>query len=205
MSLSRRFVAVGGLAAVASTSRLLLSAARAEASRPADFIATLGNQAFTVIRGNYTLPQKLAYFQSMLRQDFDIPATAPFILGPSWRLATAPERAQIDELLVSFIVVTFGRRLAEYDVSSLRVTGVRQTPYGPVVTSQLLRPGAPPVGMEWVLSESGGHYRVADVVIDNLSMRFSLRSDIAGLIQRTGGTIGGLIFNMRQTIAGGGM
>lgn len=205
MNLSRRLLAVGGLAAIASASRILLAAAQAVASPAADFIAALGNQAFYVIRGTYTLDQKVAYFQALLRQDFDIPATAPFVLGPWWRLATPPERTDFVELLLSFIVVTFGRRLAGYDVAALRVTGVRQTPYGSVVTSQLLRPGAPPVGMDWVLSQSSGGYRVADVVIDGVSMRLSLRSDIAAMMQRTGGTIAGLIFNMRQTIAGGGM
>ena len=203
MSPSRRIFAIVSLAAIASASPILLSAAKAETSPPAEFIAMLGNQAFAVLRGNYTLQQKLAYFHSMLRQDFDIPAAAPFILGPWWRVATQPERTAFVELLASFIVVSFGRRLAEYDVSSLRVTGVRQMPYGAVVTSQLLRSGAPPVGMNWVLSESSGSYRVADVVIDGVSMRLSLRSDVADLIQRTGGTVAGLIFNMRQTIAGG--
>lgn len=205
MSLSRRIFAMGSLAAIACSSRTLPAAAQAAASPATDFITALGNQTFYVIRGNYTLEQKLAYFQSLLRQDFDIAAAAPFILGPWWRLATPPERTQFGELLLSFIVVSFGRRLAGYDVTSLRVTGVRQTPYGPVVSSQLLRPGAPSVGMEWVLSDSGGSYRVADVVIDGVSMRLSLRSDIGGMIQRAGGTIAGLLFGMRQTIAGGGM
>ena len=204
MSLSRRLFAVASLAGFACRTPISCAAAQAAASPATDFIAALGNQAFYVIRGNYTLEQKMAYFQSMLRQDFDIPATAPFILGPWWRLATPPERADFVELLLSFIVVTFGRRLAGYDVAALRVTGVRQTPSGPVVTSQLLRPGAPPVGMDWVLSERNG-FRVADIVIDGVSMRLSLRSDIAAMLQRTGGTIAGLIFNMRQTIAGGGM
>lgn len=205
MSLSRRLLALGGLAALAARSGIRPAAAQAAAAPAADFITALGNQAFYVIRGSYTLEQKMAYFQSLLRQDFDIAATAPFILGPWWRLATEPERAQFGELLQSFIVVTFGRRLAGYDVAGLRVTGVRQTPYGPVVTSQLLRPGAPPVDMQWVLSQNSGSYRVADVVIEGVSMRLSLRSDLAGLMQRTGGTIAGLLFSMRQTIAGGGM
>ena len=205
MSPSRRTFFMTSLAAIAGFTPILSATASAAGPSPADFIAALGNQAFYVIRGNYTLEQKMAYFQSLLRQDFDIPSTAPFILGPWWRLATPPERAQFVELLLSFIVVTFGRRLAAYDVASLSVTGVRQTPFGQVVASQLMRPGAPPVAMEWVLSNSSGSYRIDDVVIDGVSMRLSLRSDIAGLIQRTGGTIAGLLFSMRQAIAGGGM
>lgn len=207
MRIGRRIVSLGGVMAgvVAVTGLRALHPAVAQAQTPAQFIAALGNQAFAVIQGNYSIEQKLAYFHLMLRQDFDIAAAAPFVLGPYWRVASEPERAQFVALLYPYIVVTFGRRLTEYGGQSLRVTGSRNTQYETVVTSELARPGGQPVRLDWVLVERGGVYRVADVVVDGVSMRLNLRSEIGAMLQRSGGGVGALLMAMRQAIAQSGL
>jgi phospholipid transport system substrate-binding protein len=196
--ISRRTLILRGAAAlVAGAFSPVSVAANRPDSAPAEFVASLGNQAFGVIRGGYSIEQKLGYFHLMLQQDFDIPGSAPFILGPYWRSASPAERAEFTRLLEDFIVATFGRRLADYGGQALQVTGVRNAGSQLVVTSDLLRAGAAPVKMDWVLIQGAGVYRVGDIVVDGISMRVSLRSDIAALLNRSG-TIPGLLDAMRQ-------
>ncbi|MGE5271263.1 MAG: phospholipid-binding protein MlaC [Thiohalocapsa sp.] len=207
MRVGRRTVLRGGIAAAVAAAAAMraLQPALAQAQTPAQFIAALGNQAFAVIEGNYSIEQKLAYFRLLLRQDFDIAGSAPFVLGPYWRVASEAERAQFVALLVDYIVITFGRRLAEYGGQSLRVTGGRKTEYETLVTSELARSGGQPVRVDWVLVERGGVYRVADVVVDGVSMRVNLRSEIGAMLQRSGGVVGALLMAMRQVIAQSGL
>ena len=52
---------------------------------PVAFIRTLGNQAVSVIQSNYGLDAKAAYFNRMIREDFDLSGMARFVLGPHWQ------------------------------------------------------------------------------------------------------------------------
>ena len=58
---------------------------------PAEFVRTLGNEAFGVIRSDMPPAQKQAFFHQLLQQDFDVPGIARFVLGPYWRAASEPE------------------------------------------------------------------------------------------------------------------
>ena len=168
---------------------------------PMLFIAALGDQTLAVIRGNAPTQQKMAYFHLLLQQDFDIPGVAPSVLGPYWRVATDGERQEFVQLLESYILVTFGRRLADYGGQTLRVTGSRGTQSDPIVISEISRPGAAPLRLEWVLTTRKGVYQISDVIVDGVSMITTQRSEFASIIARTGGTIAGLLVKMRQIIA----
>jgi phospholipid transport system substrate-binding protein len=177
----------------------------ATGSSPLDYIRTLGNRVLEVINGDASWEQKRAYLHLLLQQDFDIPGIAHFVLGPYWQSASEPERQEVIRLLDAYIMATFGRRLAEYGGISLRVTGSRGTLSDPLVASEIIRPGGgPPIKMDWMLSARSGVYKITDLVVDNVSMAASQRSEFAGTIQRTGGTVSGLIATMRQTIAAAG-
>ena len=174
------------------------------AGGPMDFVAALGNQVLAVIRDNSSIEQKRAYFRLVLQQDFDIPAIAAFVLGPFWRIATEGERLEIVQILDDYIVVTFGRRLYDYGGVGLRVTASRGSPSEPiVVVSEIARPGGAPIRLDWVLSTRTGVYRIVDLVLDGISMVATQRSEFAGIIQRAGGTVAGLILTLRQIVAGG--
>jgi len=146
----------------------------------------------------------MEYFRAMLREDFDLAGAAPFVLGPHWRTATPAERQEFIRLLDDYIVVTFGRRLVGYGGISLRVIGNRGTQSEPIVITEIERPGAAPVKLEWRLSANSGAYRVTDLVLDGVSMAATQHDEFAAILQRTGGTVAGLLLMMRQIIASGG-
>ena len=168
----------------------------------ADFIRALGNQALRVILGDYLLQQKLEYFRLMLRQDFDMTGIARFALGPYWRVASEPERREFQQLLEDYIVVSYGRRLAQSGGNTLRVTGSYKLPDDEViVTSEILREsGGPPTRLDWRLSVHEGVYKIDDLSINGVSMALAQRTKFIAAIQRIGGRIEGLIAMMRQAL-----
>lgn len=170
----------------------------AAAAGPDDFIRTLGNQAIEVIRSGASPDQKSASFHRALHQDFDLRSISGFVLGPYWRSASEPERQQFKDLLEAHLVRFYGQRLAEYNGESLRVIASRTEPERAIVSSEIIRPQGPPIKVDWRLNTRNGLYKITDVNVDGVSMALTQRSEFAGLIQRNGGQLAGLLANMGE-------
>lgn len=160
---------------------------------PANFIQNLGNQAIEVIRSGASPDQKHAYFHRALHQDFDLRTISRFVLGPYWRGASEPERQAFKDILEAHLVRFYGQRFAQYNGESLRVTGTHTEPGGALVTSEIIRPQGPPIEVDWRLDTRNGVYKITDVVVNGVSIVLTQRAEFAGLIQRNGGQLGGLL------------
>ena len=178
----------------------VLAASRPAAAddAPVAFIRALGDQAVSVIRSDMQLTQKAAYFRRMIHQDFDLTGICRFVLGPYWRVASPEERKQFRNLFADRLVRFYGQQLGESGGGVFVVTGSRTGPNGVVVISQITRPQAAPIAVEWRLGISHGLYKINDVAIDNVSMALAQRSQIAELIARGGGQLGTVLVTMRQ-------
>jgi phospholipid transport system substrate-binding protein len=194
--MGRRFLMISAFALGAALAPALPAAADTDA---AEFIDSLGNQALEVIRGGTSLSQKQTYFHQLFSQDFDLSTISRFVLGSYWRVASEAERHEFQRLFEDHVMMTYGRRLADYRAQSLKVTGKRLDPSGLVITSQIVRPlGVAPIPVDWRLSVSDGLYKISDIVIDGISMAMTQRSVFAQMIQRNGGQVEGLLAAMRQ-------
>jgi phospholipid transport system substrate-binding protein len=80
----------------------------------------------------------------------------------------------------------------------LRVLGSRTEPGGAIVASEIIRPQGPPIKVDWRLNTRNRVYKITDVNVDGVSMALTQRSEFAGLIQRNGGQLAGLLANMRE-------
>jgi phospholipid transport system substrate-binding protein len=100
--------------------------------------------------------------------------------------------------LEAHLVRFYGQRFAEYHGESLRVIGSRAEPEGAVVSSEIIRPRGPPIKVDWRLTTRNGVYKITDVTVDGVSMALTQRSEFAGLIQRNGGQLAGLLANRRE-------
>jgi len=166
---------------------------------PAECVRTLGNEALGVIRADMAPAQMENFFHQLLRQDFDLPGKARFVLGPYWRGASEPGKRQFRRRFEDYIVRIYSQRFAQYRGETLKMTGSRSAPQGAIVTSEIVRPeGGPPIKVEWRLGMRDGLYKVSDVIIDGVSMGASKRSEFASLIQRSGGQVQGLLAMMRD-------
>jgi phospholipid transport system substrate-binding protein len=183
------------LAVIAGLSAAPRSAAADDA--PIAFIRALGNQAVWVIRSAMPLVSKRAYFDQLVRQDFDLTGICRFVLGPYWRGASPAERQEFCDGFAHRLVRFYGRRLAQSGDGDFVVTGGRIAPDGAVVTSRIIRSQGAPISVDWRLGINDGVYKIEDVAIDGISMVVTQRSAIAALIAREGGQVGMLLATMR--------
>ena len=199
----RRSVLTAVLVLVAG---LLVPAALVTAAAdPAALINNLGLRALEVLGKNATQAQRVERFRQLLREDFDVPGIGRFVLGRYWNAATEEQRAEFLRLFEDYVALAYSTRLAEYTGETFKVTGSRPEANGAVVSSQIIRPaGAPPVKVDWRLTERNGVYKITDVSVDGISMAVTQRSEFASVIQHNGGQVQGLITMLRQKTGAGG-
>ena len=197
----RRPAAIGLLLA----SMLCLAVPRQAAAQDArTFISTLGQQAIEVLGPTVPPAQRLARFRALFHDDFDVPSLGRFVLGRYWRVATPQEQQEFLRLFQEYIVRAYSARLGAYAGEPFRVTGARPSGEGTLVTSEIVRTGGSPVEVDWYLAGSGGRYRIIDVYVGGVSMAVTQRDEFASVIQRSGGSVEGLLDQLRQKLAAAG-
>jgi len=177
----------------------------AAAADPTALISNLGTRALEVLGKNATPSQRVDRFRALLREDFDVPGIARFVLGRYWNIATDQQRAEFVKLFEDYIALAYSTRLAEYTGETFKVVGSRPDADGAIVTSQIVRPaGAAPVKVDWRLTDRNGVYKISDVAVDGISMAVTQRSEFASVIQHNGGQVQGLLTMLRDKTAGAG-
>lgn len=169
------------------------------AADPTALIRDLGSRALEVLGKSTPEPQRVARFRELLRDDFDVPGIARFVLGRYWNTASEEQRSEFLALFEEYIARAYATRLAEYAGEQLKVTGTRPDGDGAIVFSQILRPsGQAPIKVDWRLTSRNGIYKISDVSVDGISMAVTQRSEFASVIQHNGGQVQGLIAMLRE-------
>ena len=190
------------LAALALVWGALTPAILAATADPAAVINNLGNRALEVLGKNATPAQRVARFHELFREDFDVPGIARFVLGRYWKTATPEQQEEFVKLFEDYIALVYSNQLAAYSGETLRVTGSRTSAEEAIVASEIIRPtGAPPVKVDWHLTDRNGAYKISDVTVDGISMAVTQRSEFASVIQRNGGQVANLIAQLREKTA----
>jgi phospholipid transport system substrate-binding protein len=104
------------------------------------------------------------------------------------------------------VIRAYANRFSEYsgDDVQVKITGDRaESETSHIVSSQVLRPNAPPVHVDWRVHKQGNDYKIVDVDVEGVSMALTQREEFASVIQRNGGTVAGLTQALEQRIASG--
>src|SRR5262249_8180971 len=160
----------------------VLAPAILAAADPAGVITNLGNRALEVLGKNVPPAQRVARFQELFRQDFDVPGIARFVLGRYWKNATSEQQEEFVKLFEDYIALVYSSQLAAYSGETLKVIGSRADSEGAVVASEIIRPtGSPPVKVEWRLTDQHGSHNIRDVAVDGISQGATPSSPISFL------------------------
>lgn len=138
-------------------------------------------------------------FRKLLNKNFDLNTIARFTLGKHWKSLTDAQRKEYLASFRAMIVDVYSRRFSEYQGQKLEVRGSRPEGKGDVlVKSALVPPSGPEVAVDWRVRNSGGQYKVVDVIVEGVSMAVTQRADFASVIQRGGGDVKVLLAHLRQ-------
>jgi phospholipid transport system substrate-binding protein len=135
-------------------------------------------------------PAKLyAFVDELIVPKFDTKYIAQLILARHWKSATDDQRKRFQVAFKNMLVNSYANALLEYHNSvKAEWQPLRMAPDATDVTvqSRLLRGnGKPPLPIGFAMRLKEGEWKVYDIVIENLSLVTSFRSQINSEIKRT--------------------
>ena len=147
-------------------------------------------------------PERVQRFRSLLDKYFAVDAIARWVLGRHWSEFNREEHAEYRALFEDLVVYGYVKRFGEYTGERLRIKSVAaDSPTQATVFSEIDRPAeGQPVRVEWrVGAAKDGTLKITDVVVENVSLSVTWRSDFSSVIQQ-GGNPASLLQTMRERI-----
>jgi len=173
----------------------------AVAAGPDEFIRGIGTTAMnSLTEKGISDGERQRRFRDIFNKNFDVPGIARFTLGVYWRSATEQQRAEFLKLFEDFVVKSYAYRFKDYDGEQFRVTQVIDvSATDKIVQSEIARPSAPPIRMNWRV-RSNDPYKIVDVVLEGVSMLTTQRDEFTAVIRNNGGKVEGLLSALRDRI-----
>lgn len=173
----------------------------AESGDPVSFVRGFSDEAIALLADrSLSNGQRDLEFRRLLERNFDLKRIGRFVLGKHWRRASQDERAEYHRLFGDFVIATYAARLGPYSGETLEVGDVRRAgERGVTVTSRILPPQGAPIRLDWRLRRTGSDgWQIVDIVVEGVSLALTQRSEFDSVIQRSGGTIDGLLQVLRD-------
>jgi len=139
-------------------------------------------------------------FRELLREYFALDVIARWVLGRHWNQFNAAEQTEYRKLFEDLVVFGYVKRFGEYTGEKLRIERtLADSASQATVFSQIDRPaGGQPVRVDWRVGVSrDGAFRITDVVVENVSLSQTWRSDFSATMQQ-GGSPATLLTSLRE-------
>lgn len=204
----RRFVAIA-----AGLTVLAASATGAGASNQAaeDSVRRLVEEIVRLVSaGRLDRDRNLRQLAEVIDREADLDRLGRMVLGRHWRTMTAAQQEEYEQLFREMMLRRFAGYLEAYgrddveatDGEAFRITGSQEISQGDiVVSSEVHPPDREPLDVKWRL-RGEDHPVIIDVVVENVSLLISQRSEFSSVIERDG--VDGLLAELRTRVQGSG-
>jgi phospholipid transport system substrate-binding protein len=143
---------------------------------------------------------------AVLDQGADLTLLGRLVLGRYWRQADQRQRTEYLRLFRHYIFQTFVQRLRQYAGGDLsygveRFQIIASRPVGErdvLVQSRIAPPSGQPLRVDWRLRESPAEPVIIDLIVENVSLLVTQRSEFAAVLERSG--IDGLLAELRVRV-----
>jgi len=141
------------------------------AQEATDTVINLQNSLIELMKNSdFDYVQRFEQIAPIVDATLDIPTISSLVLGKTWR--------ELDEVQKSFFlkkfrelsISTYAYRFSSYNNEQFEI--IEQEPPNRgrvVVTSELQLQNKPPIGFEYHLHESGGDWRIVNIVVEGVS------------------------------------
>jgi phospholipid transport system substrate-binding protein len=118
-------------------------------------------------------------------------------VGRAWAKATPEQKKRLVAEFRNMLVRTYSNAIGEYQGQTLKVLPSRgkQDPQDTTVRTQFVRPGGPPLPIDFQMRNEGG-WKVYDIAVEGVSLVLTYRSEFDAVVKQEG--IDGLIKRLAQ-------
>lgn len=152
------------------------------------------------IVGDGSIAGEESQLGSILRENADMRQIAGFALGRYSRDMPEARREEYVDLFTQYVLRWFTDRFTGYNGEMLSVVGATDLGDRVVVNTQIARPGAAPVNVQWSVSDRSGAPKVADLVIEGASLAQTQRSEFVAMIEARGGDMNAFLSDLRARV-----
>jgi phospholipid transport system substrate-binding protein len=172
----------GGLA-------LLLAApvtVQAQAADPATRIATYNAAVVAIMKAGLAPPARTERFETLVAQHYDMAGIAALVVGPAWAAAPAADKASAVKALTRHSAVQLARNFDAFDGERFVTDPKVQTRGTSSIVKVTISTKDGSDVLQYRLRQSGGEWRIIDVVAQGISQTTLQRADFAATIAKDG-------------------
>ena len=175
--------------------------ARAREPQAEQFVQAAAQRVVSVLadRG-LSLAQKEATFHQAINELADVPKITNFVLGKYARTITPAQRQQFATAFRTYAEGVYQKRINDYRVEKLTVTGSVVRKPGDVVVNTTISGGQldQPVAVAWRVLGAQGSWKVVDVQFKGVWLAITQQQDFVSTIDNAKGDIGVLIAQLQR-------
>jgi phospholipid transport system substrate-binding protein len=160
------------------------------------------NEVAALVGSNDGSASKASRLRSIMEQRAAMPQIARFVAGAAWRGMNPDQQNRFVAAFAKFISTVYASRFQEYagaglDAETFKIGGVIDAGRkGMLVKTKILRSGAAPLGVEWLVTDQPGQILIADIVIEGVSLLVTQREEIGGMLEARHGDVEKLIADL---------
>ena len=147
-----------------------------------------------VVKPAKTQEQRQDAFRRIFLSAIDIKTTARFTLGRFAKTADPEQLKSYEDALTDNIARTWAGRFADYGGETIRFESARKSEKGDFyVTSRIDIPNTEnDVEVVWRVTDKKNGLKLADLIVEGVSMLMSYRNEYAAVLQQNGGNVADL-------------
>jgi phospholipid transport system substrate-binding protein len=176
---------------------------RAEGTAPDAMVRSVTQDVLTVLRQDKGIrsgnrQRAVAVIESKVAPHFDFARMTRLAVGRAWRQADDAQRTALTGEFRTLLVRTYASALTAFRDQTVTFSPPSAPSRDGEVTvhSQINKPGAQPIALDYTLAKSGDDWKVFDVAVADVSLVTTYRSTFAGEMEKGG--VQGLIDSLKQ-------
>jgi phospholipid transport system substrate-binding protein len=170
-------------------SLLMLGAvpAHADEAGAKAFVDSVGSQVLAVLKDGGSKEAQKGKLLALVDSNVDIDFVAKFVLGKWWRTATEDQRQAYLEAYRPFLKNNYVAKLTRYSGQTFKLGTVRADSSGNYsVPMTIVDPQGANVIMMYRVAQNGNNYRIADIVVEGVSLINTQRQEFNSIASGKG-------------------
>ena len=179
---------------------MLMWAVPVFASDPAiDFMNNLAQEVIEQgIQGTKTHEEREAFIREKFTTILDLKSIGQFVLGTYWKKADETQRKAFLDAFTELQTKTWSDRFGMYSGQEVVFSGTRNAQGKNQLYVDSSIPGNPPIEIIWRVRPKNDGYVIIDIVIENVSMASSYRSEYTAFLQQHQGNLQALVDELKN-------
>lgn len=155
-----------------------------------------------LINTEVSAAEKKERFTRLFNKDLDLDTIGKNVLGRYWRTATPQQRKDFIDVYRKLNIQTWSERFDDFKGKHFEFVGTEKSNSADqiFVSTQVPMEEGKPASVKWRVKDTNGSMRIVDIIIENVSLTLTARSEYTSYIQKAPNGIDDLINNLKTKL-----